>query len=463
MNKQTRRGRSPSSPPAHLVVLVTTVAIFMTSSFSISSLNSNAPRPQSAVLVANAFTINSNNFGIPRASSTLKMLNEQDLFCLRLQRSSSFTDKKATSSSSVTSSSSSQLNSHDRKSSDGTISGDIGIAMAGGSFRAASTCFGVLRGFQQKKVTVMKSEGGESQEVNVPAMDLVKYNSGISGGSFPAILYTYAQVTSSDELLETHRTVDPSLITSDLLNDMPDTSMGGSFTKPNMNKVISTIISNIRPSNLFKVHSLWTGALYKKIFHRLNVPKNKFFTSGREELEQILNDNPNLKASDFLLPRHDVKTMPMILFTMAGSRFDNNKYMDNYVDIYNEAWKDYKAQETLEFFTNTQNRPNMTELVLKARDMVDEKKKIEYGGNLPMAYVATPSSVENKYTGIVKIRDEMVAFPEPPTKPFEWGAENRLGFGRNRRYITSAKHLIDPDYSLTNRNANFTSTSFRII
>ncbi len=310
--------------------------------------------------------------------------------------------------------------------------------MAGGSFRAASTCFGVLRGFQQKKVlvTVMNNAAGSEEEVHIPAMDLVKYNSGISGGSFPAILYTYAQVASSDELLETNRTVDPTLITSDLLNEIPENSMGRSFTKPNMNKVLWTIVSNIRPSNLFKVHSLWTGTMYKKIFQHLNVPKNKFFTSGPKELEQILNDNPKLKASDFILPRHDVKTMPMILFTMAGSRFDSNKYMDNYLEIYNEAWKDYKAQETLEFFTNTGNRPDMTDIVLKCRDKVDEKKKIDFGGNLPMAYVVTPSVVENKYSGLVKVRDEMIEFPEPPTKPFEWGVEGRkfgFSFGRKRR------------------------------
>ena len=48
----------------------------------------------------------------------------------------------------------------------------IALAMAGGSFRAASTCGGILRGLHQK--TIEDCNGN-----TVPAMDAVKFNSGI--------------------------------------------------------------------------------------------------------------------------------------------------------------------------------------------------------------------------------------------------------------------------------------------
>ena len=46
-----------------------------------------------------------------------------------------------------------------------------------------------------------------------------------------------------------------------------------------------------------------------------------------EELEQILQENSELKEKDLLLPREGVKTaLPMILFILSGSRADGNQY-----------------------------------------------------------------------------------------------------------------------------------------
>ena len=65
----------------------------------------------------------------------------------------------------------------------------------------SSACTGILRGYQQKQI---KTKDGKT----CSAMHAVKYNSGISGGSIPSALYTFAQVPT-DELLETGRLVDP--------------------------------------------------------------------------------------------------------------------------------------------------------------------------------------------------------------------------------------------------------------
>jgi hypothetical protein len=116
----------------------------------------------------------------------------------------------------------------------------------------------------------------------------------------------------------------------------------------------------------------------------------------------------------------------MILITMHGFRADKNEYEESYRKIYNAAWNGYKAQETLGFFTNSfEKRPNMTELVLSARD--------KYGANLPMPYVITPDWVENKYSGTVQVRKNAeVEFPEKIVKPFEWGVKNGK-YGRKSR------------------------------
>lgn len=301
----------------------------------------------------------------------------------------------------------------------------IGLALAGGSIRAASACYGVLRGFQQKEVSSPTGEG------TVPAMDRVQYNSGISGGSIPAILYTYAQVSTKD-LLETDRDYDPTKITLELLNDMPKTSMGYAMARKPKTRLIMLrwmlkVLSN--PLNIFKAHSLWTAGVIKKFLKPLNIPPNKFFTSGKEELQKILRDNPKLREKDFLLPRDGVKTLPMILFTMFGSRADNHEYFKKNQKIYDEAWDCYMEQETLAIAANPSEfiRPNITEIILSFRD---EKR---YDGNLVMPYVSTPDAVETRFEGKVLVRKNKVDFPEKPSRPFEWGSP-RGRFGRKRRF-----------------------------
>lgn len=149
---------------------------------------------------------------------------------------------------------------------------DIGLAMAGGSLRAASSCMGILRGLQQKRVV---NDAGET----IPAMDKVKYNSGISGGSLPAILYSYAKVPV-DELLETDRVIDPSKITREDLDEMPKSSMGFCLTKQPYQrwKIIKFGIPLVLSTkfNFFRLNSFWNAGVYKKVLSKYEVPKNKY-------------------------------------------------------------------------------------------------------------------------------------------------------------------------------------------
>jgi len=293
--------------------------------------------------------------------------------------------------------------------------GEIALALAGGGLRAASACFGALRGLQQKKV--IHPETGKE----VPAMDLVGYNSAISGGSLPAMLYSYAQVPT-DELLETDRVTDPSKITKEDLSRMPTTSMGYVLAqKPDSKNILKGTIKEVllNPLNLSKVHSLWSAGLYKMFCEPLNMPRNKYFTSSKAELDKILAENPNLKEDDFLLPREDVKANMMILASMHGYRLDRGKYMDNYQKIYSESWAEHKSK-----LDAGEKYPSMTDIVLSVRD--------KYGGHLPMPYMFTPDVVENKYSGTVNVRRKKVEYPESNSKTFEWGAKSGK-YGRKSR------------------------------
>lgn len=292
---------------------------------------------------------------------------------------------------------------------------EMALALAGGGLRAASACFAALRGFQQKKVIHPKT--GKK----VPATDLVGYNSAISGGSLPAMLYSYAQVPT-DKLLETDRVTDPSKITKEDLSRIPTTSMGYVIAqKPDSKSILEGNIKKalLNPLNLSKVHSLVLAGLYKKFCKPLNMPQNKYFTSSKAELDKILAENPNLKEDDFLLPHEDVKANMMILASMHGYRFDCGRYMENYQKIYSKSWAEHKSK-----LDAGEKYPSMTDIVLSVCD--------KYGGYLPMPYMFTPDVVENKYSGTVNVRSKKVEFPENNSKTFEWGAKSGK-YGRKSR------------------------------
>ena len=304
---------------------------------------------------------------------------------------------------------------------------DIGLAMAGGSLRASSSCMGILRGLQQKRVV---DDAGET----IPAMDKVKYNSGISGGSLPAILYSYAQVPV-DELLDTDRVIDPSKITREDLDEMPKYSMGFSLSEqPNqIRKIIKFVFST--KFNLFRLNSFWNVVVYKKVLSKYEVPKNKYIGPNEEELDAILAANKDLRKKDFLLPRSDVKTIPLILFSMHGHISDKNEYMRKYDDIMTEVWDQYHMQKMHPLVNPSlatkypENRSLMTDVVVSVRDRIG-------GGNIPIPFVGSAEGVEARYYGKVKLGKETAEFPLKNKTPWEWGSEGswlgKIAFGASR-------------------------------
>mmetsp|Transcript_15975 Transcript_15975/g.26990 ORF Transcript_15975/g.26990 Transcript_15975/m.26990 type:complete len:480 (+) Transcript_15975:135-1574(+) len=304
---------------------------------------------------------------------------------------------------------------------------DIGLAMAGGSLRAASSCMGILRGLQQKRVV---NDAGET----IPAMDKVKYNSGISGGSIPAILYSYAQVPV-DELLDTGRVIDPSKITREDLDEMPKSSMGFCLSEQSNQrwKIIKFGLST--KFNFFRLNSFWNAAVYKKVLSKYEVPKNKYIGPNEEELDAILAANKDLKKSHFLILRSDVKTIPLILFSMHGRIRDKNEYMNKYTDIMTEVWDQYHMQkiQPLVYPSMTTKHPEkrslMSDVVLSVRDRIG-------GGNIPIPFVGSPEGVDTRYYGKVKFGEETAEFPLESKTPWDWGSEGswlgKKAFGASR-------------------------------
>lgn len=308
----------------------------------------------------------------------------------------------------------------------------IALAHSGGGIRMAITSIGILRALHQKKI---KDCDGNL----VPAMHAIKYNSGISGGTIPAALYTYAQVPTS-ELLEVERTCDPSELTKESLNYIPKGSLAQLFTKKKFRITPSAIVRFfaciLNPKTLFfsltniiRYHSYMSGLVYYALCKPLQIPRNKFFVSSRETVDEIMNEQSQkgclqkkLKEKDFLLPRSDVKTLPMILWTLNGERANLNKYMNNYKRLRDEAWDEYKAQETLQFNSGHyegKERPNMTEIIKGLRN--------KHQGCLPIPYIGTPSEVWAPHDGVVTFKgNQRVKFPMQKEAPWEWGTRSRF-------------------------------------
>ncbi|GFH46099.1 hypothetical protein CTEN210_02573 [Chaetoceros tenuissimus] len=227
------------------------------------------------------------------------------------------------------------------------------------------------------------------------AMHAIKYNSGISGGSIPTILYSYAQIPT-DLLLETDWTYDPSEITMKDLNYIPETSMGYTLVKK-------------------------TNDSYKKLCEPMKIPKNKFFTSSEEEMNRILQSNKRLKKEDFLLPQSDIKTKPMILWTLHGACADFSTFMKKFKGLKNEAWRQYIKEVNLDYFSgypNAKENLQMTKILLSLRD--------DYNGNLPIPYIGTSDSVYSPYEGDVVFHNRIFSFSPKEVKPHEYGMRSRF-------------------------------------
>jgi hypothetical protein len=136
--------------------------------------------------------------------------------------------------------------------------------------------------------------------------------------------------------------------------------------------------------------------VYRNFLLPYRIPRNKFFASSKEEVQEIVNNNPKLLEQDFLLPRADVKTLPMLLYSMRGTRADLGSFIKKSKSTTKSAFEKYKMEESLNFFTEKfEGRPEMTKYVLEARESND--------GVIPVPFTVTPTGVGTMFEGTMKV------------------------------------------------------------
>mmetsp|Transcript_3006 Transcript_3006/g.4383 ORF Transcript_3006/g.4383 Transcript_3006/m.4383 type:complete len:547 (+) Transcript_3006:305-1945(+) len=91
-----------------------------------------------------------------------------------------------------------------------------------------------MRGFQMKKT----KDGS-------PSIDKFAYIAALSGGNFPLIMYKYAKDTTSSLLLDVDGINDPSEITSEELENIPETSMFARFIVPTIGHIVMAVVESI--------------------------------------------------------------------------------------------------------------------------------------------------------------------------------------------------------------------------
>eukprot|EP00978_Attheya_sp_CCMP212_P004792 scaffold10529_cov62-Attheya_sp.AAC.4 len=167
----------------------------------------------------------------------------------------------------------------------------IGLALPGGSLTAANIGGAVMRGFQQHKVTI------DGEEIS--AMEAFDYVSALSGGNFPNLMYHFAQNTTNDKILDAGGISDPSLITTEELETIPENSMFHQF--------VTSIIPSFMAAFGFAVVgvSFWPTMVYLHFLAPYGIPPN--MPMGKEKITE-----------DHVVPRSEIKSTPVVEFSMTG-------------------------------------------------------------------------------------------------------------------------------------------------
>lgn len=152
----------------------------------------------------------------------------------------------------------------------------LGITFSGGGTRSASLSMGQLRALN-----------------NLGVLQRAKYMSGVSGGSWATVPFTFLDTAISDqEFLGTY--ADPGNITPELLKEVPRYSL-----------TYAIVNSTIRDKILHNIdfnHDLYAHVISEIFLKPFNIGNNeKFFTYNLQTLKEVLTNNSELGLSDFYL------------------------------------------------------------------------------------------------------------------------------------------------------------------
>jgi len=134
----------------------------------------------------------------------------------------------------------------------------IGLAISGGAFTSANAGGAIMRGFQQHKINI----GGKER----PSLEAFDVMSGLSGGNLPLFLYFFARGVTSDELLDADGISDPTKITTQDLETIPEKSMFKSFTT----STVSTMYKCLMHTKLFHT-PFWPAFIHAHFLNRYGI------------------------------------------------------------------------------------------------------------------------------------------------------------------------------------------------
>jgi len=192
----------------------------------------------------------------------------------------------------------------------GTQDVTIGLALAAGSYPAATVTGGIMRGFQQKKIL-------DGDNMLVPSIDKIAYTSGSSGGHFPGIMYAYAKDTTSDLLLDVDGISKPYDLTKQELEKIPETSIFSRFTVSFLPYIVIALISTH-----FFGGALWPTIVYYSMLEPLGIGFNDPVSGPRRE-----DAKPTPIASTSMVG-------PLEMWSEYLFKEMNNRIIDNYAATY---------------------------------------------------------------------------------------------------------------------------------
>lgn len=144
----------------------------------------------------------------------------------------------------------------------------------------------------------------------------------VSGGSWANCLYRYGQYESRDVFLG--KSLEPENITINSINTIDPRCV---LSCPN-NKVI-TLFENFKSElqDLFEiangtrnVSDLWKFLIYELYLKPFSVSDNKFYADSKEQLNNILLNQPNIQEDNFILPNITNLPYPLYMSTIVGAR-----------------------------------------------------------------------------------------------------------------------------------------------
>jgi len=171
---------------------------------------------------------------------------------------------------------------------------NTGIAFTGGGSRSYQASVGYLAALHE-----------------LGLMDKVRYVSGISGGNWATLGYTYAQNKVDDSVL-LGPVVSPADLTRDGLNVMHDDCMRAVTESDYVTKMLGRMLGGVDAGEA------WMQTYQEVYLDPLNIPSNVPFSWNKKTVDSIKLLNPSLQSTTFTLPANSKRPYSIVGVTNLG-------------------------------------------------------------------------------------------------------------------------------------------------